>query len=66
MLSHDAEVFKQKAEILYNEELKTALQRFQVFQKDMKDIMIALLLENEKLANEVNRLKLLLGNSQND
>lgn len=55
MLSNNAQILKEKVEIIYHQELSGATMRFNKFQEDINDILTALLIENEKLTNEVNR-----------
>ena len=62
MLSEDAQKFKEQAEILYSKELIATAQRFQVFQQDARQLLTAMLLENEILLGEVERLKFLIEN----
>ena len=66
MISDDAAFFKTKVDVIYHQELTATIKRFQVFQTNVKDILKALLLENERLIDEVNRLNLLLENKRDD
>ncbi|MFM6397997.1 hypothetical protein [Planktothrix sp.] len=66
MLSNNAQILKEKVEIIYHQELSGATMRFNKFQEDINDILTALLIENEKLTNEVNRLNSLLDKEINN